>query len=157
MIILYRACIIQLGELMWFLKIVHHRDALGLKKWFCRRILDISGQWLLSSWLIVYESKILGGGGGFVQFSYFMCLTYSHLASFRHLWHVQDGIRLFVSSCRCFWGGFKWLLNFFEVFVGGSTFQYYDDSPVNISLSSHLEFINSHWTWRIDDQMSRCN
>ena len=32
-------------------KIVHHRDALGWKKWnmkirFCRRILDISGQWL---------------------------------------------------------------------------------------------------------------
>lgn len=101
--------------------------------------------------------RFLGEVEVFFQFSYFMCLTYSRLALFRHLWHVQDGIPLFVSSCRCFWGGFRWVLNFFEVFVGGSMFQYYDDSPVNISMSSHLEFINPHWTWRIDDQRSRCN
>ena len=38
---------------MWFLKIVHHIEILGKKNRntkfrFCRRILDISGQWLLN-------------------------------------------------------------------------------------------------------------
>ena len=31
------------------------------------------------------ESKILGGGEGFVKFSYFVHVTYCHLACFRHV------------------------------------------------------------------------
>ena len=44
---------------MRFLKIVQNREALGQKKWnmkfwFCRRILDISGQWLLKTQFKAY-------------------------------------------------------------------------------------------------------
>ena len=56
------------------------------------------------------ESKILGRGEGVVQFSYFMYVTHCHLACFRRL--IYDGIRLFLSGYRCFWGGCGWLLNF---------------------------------------------
>ena len=35
---------------------------------------------LISRLELVVESKILGGGGGFVQFLYLMCVTYCHLA-----------------------------------------------------------------------------
>ena len=31
------------------------------------------------SWLIVVDNKILGGAGGFIQVTYFICVTYCHL------------------------------------------------------------------------------
>ena len=38
------------------------------------------------SWLIVVDNKILGGAGGFIQVTYFICVTYCHLACLkRHL------------------------------------------------------------------------
>ena len=37
------------------------------------------------------ESKILGRGRGFVQFSNFIYVTYCHLACFRHLWGPVRG------------------------------------------------------------------
>lgn len=42
--------------------------------------IELSRTWFrdLNSWLIVAKSKILGGG--FIQFSYFMGVTYCHLA-----------------------------------------------------------------------------
>ena len=32
------------------------------------------------SWLVVVDNKILGGAGGFIQVTYFICVTYCHLA-----------------------------------------------------------------------------
>ena len=50
------------------------------------------------------ESKILGGGGGFVQFSNFTYVKYYQLACFRHqiVCVVLDGFQVVVD-------GFWWL------------------------------------------------
>lgn len=72
------------------------------------------------------ERKIQGGGGNFVPLSYFMCVTYCHVACFRHcrllkpvlkmvfgcLWVVVDFLRWLLKFLRCLQmvvGGCRWL------------------------------------------------
>ena len=68
------------------------------------------------------ESKILGGSGCFVRFSYFMYVT-CRLALFETFIPVSDGFRLFASGnvdvFEVVVDGCRWLLNLFEVVVGG--------------------------------------
>ena len=68
-------------------------------------------------WLILQrtrESKISGGGGGFVRFSYFMYVTCCRLAFdiCALFWMVLDCLRVAVDV---FLGGCRWLLKFLKV------------------------------------------
>ena len=68
------------------------------------------------------ESKILGGSGCFVRFSYFTYVTCCRLALFETFipcFRVLDCLRVVVDVFEVVVDGCRWLLIFFEVVVGG--------------------------------------
>ena len=66
------------------------------------------------------QSKISGGGGGLVQFSYFMYVTCCRFALFKTFMPCFRWFQVVCGGCRCFLGGCRW----FQVVLGRSMFQY---------------------------------
>ena len=66
------------------------------------------------------QSNISGGGGGLVQFSYFMYVTCCRFALFKTFMPCFRWFQVVCGGCRCFLGGCRW----FQVVLGRSMFQY---------------------------------
>ena len=69
------------------------------------------------------QSKISGGGGGLVQFSYFMYLTCCRFALFKTFMPCFRWFQVVCGGCRCFLGGCRWF-QVVQVVLGRSMFQY---------------------------------